>query len=595
MKGHGRLSSIRFRYTLLVLGAALGLAATGVVLMVRLRNEAIRSAGEYAVGNLKTVAISVDEIFRNVGFVFTPLLTSRSFVDLVQDLSFMNPVADYAALVRMQQLEEIMRRSYLSNSYIHSISYWDMANDVAIYARADLQKTRDLAVRATAWYVNHEKLEGREWWTVSRGFATPYTLLSSYRYVRVNDGGWQTKGILSIDIGASVVQTLFSRISLGSRSSAFVLDCLGNLVASVGAVDPAETARIAAAFADPGTAEDYRMLTLDGGPSLVALHASPQSGLRFSAVIPLHDVDTFVPIVLTYIVYTYAALVAVIAAMALITYVSFYRPLSTLFQGMKQLAAGNFTVTLDSGRRDEVGFIYENFNRTVRDLKRLVDENYLIELSRKDARLKMVLSQLNEHFLYNTLDCIHWLARKYDVKEIADVVFALSRFYSMSLSSGRDLIPVRDVVGIIESYLSIQLVRRPDGFRYHCKVPAPLENLTVLKYLFQPLVENAVVHGLSDTVADGRVDVSFQRVDDALRFEVRDNGKGIDPEKLGAIRAGLAAGGEDAGGAFALCNVNTQIRLYYGEPYGLSIESAPGSGTRVWIDIPFARCEPSHA
>jgi two-component system sensor histidine kinase YesM len=262
---------------------------------------------------------------------------------------------------------------------------------------------------------------------------------------------------------------------------------------------------------------------------------------------------------------------------------------------MKSLAAGDFTVSLDSTRKDEVGYIYERFNRTVRDLKRLIDDNYVIQLGRKDAQLKMVLSQLNEHFLYNTLDCIHWLARKHNVKEIADVVFSLSRFYSLSLSSGRDVIRVGEVMEIIRSYLDIQLVRRPDGFRYACSVEPSLEDLHVLKYLFQPLVENAVIHGLADTTSDGIVDISFVRAGSSLRFQVTDNGKGITPERLAVIRADLIGGGNDSGFAFALCNINTQIRLYYGEAFGLSIESAPGSGTRAWIEIPIARCEAGNA
>jgi two-component system, sensor histidine kinase YesM len=576
---------------MLVFVAVLGLGAAGAVVLTRLKNEAIRSAGEYALGSLRTVAASVDEITKNVEFVFTPLLTNQSFVGLARDLAFLDPVSNYSDLLRTRQLEEIFRKAYLSNNYIQSLTYLDIANSVAIVARADLQKARDVEIGATGWYTNYRKVENRSWWTVNTGLMTGERVISSYRLIRVNENGWKTKGILSINIATGVVEAIFTKINLGRAGRSFVLDSLGNVAVSVGAASAAEIRKATAAFANAPAGRDYLTVALDTGPSLVAHHVSPQSGLSYVAVMPLRDVNTFVPIVLTSIAYTYLALIVVVAAMALITYLSYYRPLNTLFLGMKSLAAGDFTVSLDSTRKDEVGYIYEGFNRTVRDLKRLIDDNYLIQLSRKDARLKMVLSQLNEHFLYNTLDCIHWLARKHNVSEISDVVFSLSRFYSLSLSNGRDVIRVKDIVGIIQSYMDIQLVRRPDGLRYTCSVDDSLEDLHVLKYLFQPLVENAVIHGLADKTSDGMVDISFARAGDSLRFQVTDNGKGIAPERLAAIRADLDGGGNDGSVAFALCNINTQIRLYYGDSFGLSIESAPDAGTRVWIDIPIARCE----
>jgi two-component system, sensor histidine kinase YesM len=585
-----RLHSIKFKYLMLVVVAVVGFAAAGAVLLVRLRDEAIRSAGEYSLGGLRTVAVSVDEIAKNVEFVFTPLLTNQGFVDLVRNLAFLDPVSSYSALLQKGQLEEILGKAYLSNNYVQSLTYLDIANHVAIVARADLQKARDVDVGATAWYGNYQKVENRSWWTVNSGLTSGDRVLSIYRPVRVNEGGWKTKGILSINVATAVVDAIFKKITQGRTGRSFVLDSLGNVAASVGTTSAAEIGRITAAFAGAPAGRDYLTVALEGGPSLVARHVSTQSGLSYVTVLPLREVTTFLPIVVTSIAYTYVGLMVVVAAMALITYLSYYRPLNTLFLGMKSLAAGDFTVSLDSTRRDEVGYIYEGFNRTVRDLKRLIDDNYLIQLGQKDAQLKMVLSQLNEHFLYNTLDCIHWLARKHNVSEISDVVFSLSRFYSLSLSNGRDVIPVKEIIGIIRSYMDIQLVRRPDGFRCQWRVDPSLEELHVLKYLFQPLVENAVIHGLADTTSDGLVDISFTRAGDSLRFQVTDNGKGIAPERLAAIRADLDGGSNDGAVAFALCNVNTQVRLYYGEPCGLFIESTPGAGTRAWIDLPLARC-----
>ena len=219
-----RLYSIKFKYLTLVFVAILGLAAAGAVVLSQLRDEAIRRAGEYALGSLRTVAVSVDEITKNVEFVFTPLLTNQSFVDLARDLTFLDPVSNYSGLLRTRQLEEILRKAYLSNNYIQSFTCLDIANHVAIAARADLQKARDVEIAATGWYRNYQKVENRSWWTVNTGLTTGERVLSIYRLVRVNENGWRTKGILSINIATAEVPP-GRKYTTGRR----VAGCLGVL------------------------------------------------------------------------------------------------------------------------------------------------------------------------------------------------------------------------------------------------------------------------------------------------------------------------------------------------------------------------------
>ena len=226
-------------------------------------------------------------------------------------------------------------------------------------------------------------MENRSWWTVNTGLTNGESALSIYRLVRVNTNGWSTKGILSLNIATAVVEAVFNKINLGRAGRSYVLDSLGNVAVSLGAMSAAEIRKTATAFASDPEGKDYLTVALDSGPSFVARHVSPQSGLSYVAVLPMREVNSFVPIVLTSIAYTYVGLLVVFVAMALITYLSYYRPLNTLFLAMKSLAAGDFTVALDSTRKDEVGYIYEGFNRTVRDLKRLIDDNYLIHLGGK--------------------------------------------------------------------------------------------------------------------------------------------------------------------------------------------------------------------
>jgi two-component system, sensor histidine kinase YesM len=301
---------------------------------------------------------------------------------------------------------------------------------------------------------------------------------------------------------------------------------------------------------------------------------------------PLREIDRFAPIVVTFVIYTYGTLFGTLALLIVVFYLRFYRPVTHLFAGMHRVESGDLSVSLPTGRKDEVGYIYDRFNKMVQSLKQLIDENYRIQLNKKDSQLKLLLSQINEHFLYNTLDCIHWLAQKGAVQDISDIVFRLSRFYSLSLSSGRDSIPVRDILAIIESYIYIQKLRKPGTFEYICHCDPSLEESLVSKYLFQPLVENALLHGIEDGMENGRIDVTFERRGALLRFEVKDNGRGIAPGRMREIQQCLVERSPTPDTAFALANINSQIKLLYGEGYGLSIESQEGVGTRVWMEIP---------
>jgi sensor histidine kinase YesM len=269
--------------------------------------------------------------------------------------------------------------------------------------------------------------------------------------------------------------------------------------------------------------------------------------------------------------------------------------LNKLAEGMREFSRGNFAVRIESRKEDEVAQTFRVFNDMVSKLKRLIDDNYLIKLEQKDARMKMMLSQMNEHFLYNTLDCIHWLARKHGVDEIAEVVFSLSRFYSLSLSDGKDEVRVSEAAEIIENYLKILLVRKPEDFTYSIAVDEPVRDLRVLKFLFQPLVENAFIHGVSELGKVGRIDISFRAEGERLRFSVADNGAGMSPERLAAVTAAMEGDGSEEGEtAFALRNVNAQIMLFYGDECRLRLHSREGEGTEATFWLPLERLRADH-
>ncbi|WP_158289682.1 cache domain-containing sensor histidine kinase [Paenibacillus flagellatus] len=286
-----------------------------------------------------------------------------------------------------------------------------------------------------------------------------------------------------------------------------------------------------------------------------------------------------------------ASLVFVAVALALVASSRMSKPVRRLMQAMKRAREGDFQVQIGERRRDEFGVLYDSFNLMVSRIKSLIDELYIQRLLQTELQLKMMASQINAHFLYNTLDSIHWISRIYKVDEISTMIFGLSNYLRISLSEGKPEVTVREAVQLIDSYLSIQQVRYQDRFTVRMSVDETLSDYSVLKNIFQPIVENAIYHGLETKKGKGELAIRWMREDDRLVYEVADNGVGIEPAKLAEIRESLGSpeliGGDE--GCFALKNIHSQLKLAYGEGHGPHIESERGTGTVVRLTVPLRK------
>jgi two-component system sensor histidine kinase YesM len=225
------------------------------------------------------------------------------------------------------------------------------------------------------------------------------------------------------------------------------------------------------------------------------------------------------------------------------------------------------------------------------NIQKLIEENYSSKLINKEAQLKNLQDQLNEHFLYNTLDSIHWLARKENAEQASQMVFALANFYRISLSAGHDIIPVRDVVQMIRNYLYIQKLRMQEVINYTIICAPSLEDTLMPKGLLQPLVENALVHGLKSLNRPGEIRVVLEDIFPCMRVTVADNGRGFTKEKLRQIQDQLESPDSFRDQSFALKTVQSQLRLYYNSGNSVHIETAPEKGAIIWFEAPIIEKE----
>jgi two-component system sensor histidine kinase YesM len=267
-------------------------------------------------------------------------------------------------------------------------------------------------------------------------------------------------------------------------------------------------------------------------------------------------------------------------------------PIKKLHDVTTTITGEDLQALVTTNNVDEITELGISFNLMIGQIRDLLNAKILEQENLKKAELRALQAQINPHFLYNTLDTIVWMAESNKPDQVIEIVRALSSFFRIALSRGKDWISLRQEIEHVQSYLTIQKMRYRDILDYKIDVDESLLDSTTLKLTLQPLVENALYHGIKTKRTGGNIVVSAQRGDgDRVVLQVRDDGVGFTPYKLAQIRE-MLSGETDVitmkEGGFGLENVNKRIKLYYGPQYGLAIESQYRGGTKVTVTIPEA-------
>lgn len=267
------------------------------------------------------------------------------------------------------------------------------------------------------------------------------------------------------------------------------------------------------------------------------------------------------------------------------------RPVRDLQKATLKVRDGDFDIQVQATTRDELGELCDSFNCMAQRIGFLVNEVYATQLSEKEAIIASLTSQINPHFLYNTLDMVKSMAELEGAEEISEVAMALSGLFRYSTKNDRLVVTVREELQNLNNYIRILQARFGGRVRFELEAGPDTLECEIMKVCLQPLVENAVSHGLSHKAQGGCVWVRVRREGGLLIVTARDDGVGMPPEALAALRQslhaqGLAAQGEAAAGRVGLRNIQRRIQLYYGEGYGLAIESEEQKGTCVTVKLP---------
>lgn len=273
---------------------------------------------------------------------------------------------------------------------------------------------------------------------------------------------------------------------------------------------------------------------------------------------------------------------AIFAAYAL-SY-SLNKRLSLLATKMRDMHNGNLEPLVVPKKNDEINMLVEDFNYMTEKMSQLIAQQYKSGQELKSSELKSLQAQINPHFLYNTLDMINWYAWNNSGQEIITIVEDLAKFYKLSLSKGKDVISINDELAHASCYFQIQNMRF-HNLSLDIQVPDEIKQYSILKITLQPIIENAILHGiLYKESKSGSIIITGSIQDDIIELVVSDDGIGIKQNTLEKLQRGEIGRNTDNG--YGLNNINKRIHLYYGEEYGLEFSSKYGQGTCVTIRIP---------
>lgn len=411
-------------------------------------------------------------------------------------------------------------------------------------------------------------------------------VISLSRAVEITQGTSTDQGVLLIDIAYGSLKQLLDNASMGNQGYLYLVSGSGELIyhPKMQLIDAGlaeENLDAAAGYRDG----NYQELFL-GEKRDVAVKSVGYTGWKIIGVTPekgfsLNSIKTklFVVFVAAFFVFLLAMINAYISS-------RITAPIQELEKSVNALEAGELDTEVYTGGSYEIQHLGRSIGDMARRIQELMQDIVTEHESKRKSEFDTLQSQINPHFLYNTLDIIVWMIENEQKNEAVRVVTALARFFRISLSKGKSIIPVRDELEHVRNYLMIQQMRFKNKFTYRIEEEPEILGLASLKLMLQPLVENAIYHGMEFMDGDGEILVRAGLRDGRLCFLVADNGLGMTKEQVEQILTGKSHTSSRRGSGIGVKNVNERIRLYFGEEYGLSIDSEPDEGTRIRICLP---------
>jgi two-component system sensor histidine kinase YesM len=411
-------------------------------------------------------------------------------------------------------------------------------------------------------------------------------VISLSRELKSSDG-ITGDGIFLVDLNLSVINEILRGINLGKRGYVFIVDQEGNLV-----YHPQQQLIYSnlksEKIEEVKNRETGSFFTNEDGQKKIYTVQDTNFGWKIVGVAyPGELIPKKSEVGLSFVLWGLFGL-AIALLISIVISLRLTKPIKQLQENMREVEKGNLDVRADIKSVNEIGQLERTFNLMVGQIRQLMNRVIQDQEIKRKSEIKVLQSQINPHFLYNTLDSIIWMAERQKHEEVVEMTSSLAKLFRAGMSRDDEMVPLRTEIEHITHYLKIQHMRYKDKLRYRIDVDEAILSCRMPKILLQPIVENAIYHGIKYSPEGGVVTITGVERDGTIAITVSDNGPGIGAEQLEWIllkNRDLAGAGSDGKG-LGIANVQERIQLYFGKDYGLQFSSHPDEGTHVTLLIP---------
>ncbi|MCD8353592.1 MAG: sensor histidine kinase [Clostridiales bacterium] len=414
-----------------------------------------------------------------------------------------------------------------------------------------------------------------------------YWVISLSHTVELTFGGSTKLGVLLVDMNYSSIEQLLSKTNTDSSSEyIYLMDNNGEII-----YHPRQNLIYAGLYSennqealtyDDGSVEE----TFEGEKRLVTVKTISYTGWKLVSVVTIHSYEMgLLETQYFAVILVMLSLLAIIALNQMVS-VQISKPLVRLNESVKELERGNLNPDIYVGGSLEIEHLGRTLRSTVEQLRQLMQDILVEQEEKRKSELDALQSQINPHFLYNTLDSIVWMIEDERYKDAIFMITELASLFRVSLSKGKNIIRLEEELGHARNYMNIQKVRYKNEFRVEYDIDPEILSCCIVKLVIQPLLENAIYYGVEGMDGEGVIRVTARRAGEDIYIEVSDNGIGMPPEVVSKLLTESDRTPKHGSGV-GLVNVHKRIQLRFGQAYGLEIESHADEGTTARIHIPY--------
>ena len=499
---------------------------------------------------IKNTDISNDDIKKGMNLIY---VNNDNMIDDIALISGKGELIESMPALRLKDNSNVLEKDFFKKSMAESE-----------YINFSMPHIRDLFDRNESSYS----------WVISLS-----------RAVEVTDEGKATQALLLINLNYRYFEEIFSNVNLGNGGYVYLTNDRGDIIwhpkqNGIYSGRFNEDNKYAATLKDGITVENLRGKNITLNVRTIGYTGWKLVGVTPSAALGIDGIKFrfFVLFVADLFLFLLAMINAFISD-------KISNPIKRLDGSVREIESGNLDVEIVPSGSYEVEHLGKSIKNMPGRIKVLMSDLVAEHNAKRKSEFDTLQSQINPHFLYNTLDIIVWMIENENSDKAVNIVTALAKFFRISLSKGKNIITVKDEVEHVRNYLMIQNMRFKNRFEYSIDVDEKVLSYSSLKLMLQPLVENAIYHGMEFMDGDGEIDVKVFKEDNSLYFTITDNGLGMSEDMVETLLSKNFVPSKKGSG-IGVKNVNERIKLYFGSEYGLKVESEPDEGTKITIHLP---------